>query len=297
MSASSAERRGVGHGWRVAGVRGLVVRRLRPDAYWGGCERGHDAVLYVRHIIRPLRLTSMPRLPQAIVPFDCSDKKIHETWTPKRARDLANLPSPFRALLIGPPGGGKSTVAVNLLIHQRRRFDELYVIHEDYREDGTGSTEYDHADPTVMLADVPPLEYWNEVCSGDDPDGPPVKRLIIIDDLEFTSANKERLRNIAILFRYVSTHKSMSVILAHQSFFDIPTLLKKTASIFIVWKPRATSEYALLDNRCGLPKGTLRMLFKDIATGERDSIMIDHTANSPAPLRLNIWQPISIDTD
>ena len=39
-----------------------------------------------------------------------------------------------------------------------------------------------------MLGDVPPLEYWNEVCAGDDPDG--LKRLVILDDLELTGANK-----------------------------------------------------------------------------------------------------------
>ena len=239
----------------------------------------------------------MPRLPQAVVAFDCSDKKVRETWTPKRARDLANLPSPFRAILIGPRVGGKSTVAKNLLIHQRKRFDELYVVHEDYREDGTGTTEYDDADPSQMLGDVPPLEYWNEVCAGDDPDGPPVKRLVILDDLELTGANKERLRNLALLFRYVSTHKGMSIILCHQSFFDVPAVIKKCANVFVLWRPRASSEYALLDNRCGLPKGSLRAMFADVAPEERDSIMIDHTPNSPAPIRLNIWTPVEIATD
>ena len=117
-------------------------------------------------------------------------------------------------------------MAMNLLIHQRKRFDDFYVVHEDYREDGTGATEYDDCGPTAMLGDVPPLEYWNEVCYGDDPDGPPVKRLVILDDLELTGANKERLRNLALLFRYVSIHKGMSVILCHQSFFDVPSVVK-----------------------------------------------------------------------
>ena len=38
-------------------------------------------------------------------------------------------------------------------------------------------------------------------------------------------------------------------------------------------------------------------MFADVAQGDRDSIMIDHTANSPAPIRLNIWQPVEIATD
>ena len=124
----------------------------------------------------------MPRLPQSVIAFDCSDKRVHDTWTPSRARDLSNLPSPYRALLIGPPGSGKSCLAKNLLIHQRPRFDEMYVIHEDYREDGSGTTEYDDCDPTAMLGDVPDLSFWNEVCAGDDPDSPPVLRLVVLDD-------------------------------------------------------------------------------------------------------------------
>src|SRR4051794_28078512 len=44
--------------------------------------------------------------PQAIVPFDSSDKRLKEKWTAERAKDLANLPCPFRMLLLGPPGGG-----------------------------------------------------------------------------------------------------------------------------------------------------------------------------------------------
>ena len=238
----------------------------------------------------------MPRLPQAIVPFDCSDKKISEGWTPKRARDLANLPSPFRALLIGPPGVGKSTVVKNLLIHQRPRFDELIIIHEDHRADGSGTTEYDDCDPTHMLGDIPSLEAWGELCAGDDPDLPK-KRLVVLDDLEFSRADKTRLQNLAVLFRYVSSHKGMSVALLHQSFFDTPTIVKKCSNFICLWRPRANSEYALLDNRCGLGKGTLRMLFDEVAPGERDSVAVDHTPNTPAQLRLNIWQPIELIAD
>ena len=228
------------------------------------------------------------------MPFDCSDKKIRDTWDARRSKNLANIPSPFRALLVGPPGVGKSTLVKNLLIHQRPRFDELIIIHLDHRDDGSGSAEYADCDPTHQLAEIPSLDEWDQLFSGDDPDRP-TRRLVVLDDLEFERADKSRLQNLGTLFRYVSSHRGMSIALCHQSFFHVPTIVKQTSSVFILWRPRATSEYALLDNRCGLPRGTLHMLFNEIATGEQDSIMVDHSPNTPAPLRLNIWQPITLD--
>ena len=52
-------------------------------------------------------------LPCKIIPFQNGDKTAEETWTSpikNRARDIGNFPNPSRVLLIGPPGGGKSTL-------------------------------------------------------------------------------------------------------------------------------------------------------------------------------------------
>jgi hypothetical protein len=62
------------------------------------------------------------------------------------------------------------------------------------------------------------------------------------------------------------------------------------ANIYIIWKPRARNEISMIENRVGLEKGTLRKLFDKVAIGHRDSICIDLTENSPAKLRMNIWE-------
>ena len=102
------------------------------------------------------------------------------------------------------------------------------------------------------------------------------------------------MKNLAILFRYCSTHKGLTIYFAHQSFFDVTSLVKKMANIYVLWKPRAYSELALIENRVGYAKGTLKELFQTVATGHRDSITVDLTENSPAPLRKNIWERISV---
>jgi len=226
--------------------------------------------------------------PKRIIGIKNKDKEGAESWNPSRAKDMGNFPSPARILLLGTCGVGKSTPIKNLILHQRPRFQEVYVIHED----AEFTKEYDDLEPTEMLDDVPGIDFWEL------PEGSPyIKRAVIVDDLELTSANKTRMKNLAILFRYCSTHKGLTVYFAHQSFFDVTSLVKKMANVYVLWKPRAYSELALIENRVGYPKGTLRELFRTVATEHRDSICVDMTENSPARLRKNIWQKIEVQDE
>jgi hypothetical protein len=102
---------------------------------------------------------------------------------------------------------------------------------------------------------------------------------------------------LAILFRYASTHKGLTIYFAHQSFFDVMGLIKKMSNVYILWKPRARTELSLIEDRIGMPKDSLKILFKDIATGPMDSICVDMTRNSPQMLRLNVWKPIDFDPE
>lgn len=230
-------------------------------------------------------------LPQEIVLFDCVDKRLKEKWTRKRAEDLWNFPSPFRMLLLGEPGGGKSCLIKNVVIHQRPYFDKVYVVHEDHSDDPEcpGTTEYDDLDATAIMSEVPNLAYWNNELAQDDPDGPPVKRLCILDDLEMKGA--ERLKNLQTLFRYVSSHKGVSVCLAYQQFFGLEPVIKKLSNIFVLYRPRDRDEVGRIEKRVGLEKGTLKELFQTFCKGAHDSICVDLTG-SPAPLRFNIIHPI-----
>jgi hypothetical protein len=108
--------------------------------------------------------------------------------------------------------------------------------------------DYDDLEPSAIMDDVPPLAFWSDLPDRDEA-GKRIKRAVVVDDLELTHANKERLKNLGILFRYASSHKNMSVYFCHQSFFDIPTLIKKMANVFIIWRSRARNEMALIENR------------------------------------------------
>jgi hypothetical protein len=68
---------------------------------------------------------------------------------------------------------------------------------------------------------------------------------------------------------------------------------KKVADVFVVWRSRAKNELHLIENRVGLPNGSLTEIFDAFGRDARDSVCIDATRGTPAPLRWNIWKPIS----
>lgn len=223
----------------------------------------------------------LPRPPKRIQAIRNKDKIGSEGWDERRAKNIGNFPSPSRLLLLGNCGRGKSTLVKNLIMHQRPRFKEVYVIHED----AEFTKEWDDIQPTQMLSEVPGIDFWER-------DGSFIKRAVVVDDLEVGVAHKERLKNLAILFRYCSTHKGLTVYFCHQNFFSTPPIVRKMASVFVIWKPTALNEMGMIANRVGYRTEDLEELFKTVATKHRDSICIDLTENTPAPLRLNIWKKI-----
>ena len=226
---------------------------------------------------KPLR-----RPANEIVYIKNKDKVGHEEWDEKRSRDIGNFPSPSRIVLIGACGCGKTMLIKNLILHAMPRYEEVYLIHPDIEH----SREFADMDLTAELDEIPDVSYWTPA------DGKHKKRCLIIDDLEFTSASSEALARLGLLFRYVSTHKSMSIFFSHQSWFNVPGLVKKMSNVFVIWRPKPRNELELITNRVGMKKGDLKLLFDTVATKHRDSICIDMTENTPAPLRLNIWKPI-----
>ena len=236
------------------------------------------------------KIKKLPKISNEIVVIKNKDKQNHEAWSSGRSKDISNFPSPCRIVLLGGVGKGKTNLLKNLILHKSPMFDEIVLCHPDIEH----SHEYDDLDVSDKIDEIPDLSYFNY------DDDPKKRRLLIIDDMEFEAANKQRLKNLAILFRYGSSHKGLSIYFSHQNFFSVPTIVKKLASVFIIWKPTARNELTLIENRVGMPKGSLKHLFKTVASGHRDSICIDMSENTPAPLRLNLWKilkPVQSSSD
>lgn len=227
-------------------------------------------------------------LPRRILPLKNVDKTDHEKWDDLHKKNIANFPCPSRICIIGPAGVGKTNLCKNILLNARPLYDRVFLIHPDIEV----SKEWDDIEPTDYQQKIPPLEYFSDVIDSDSK----LKNVIVIDDIEFTAKNKDELQNLGLLMRYLSTHRNMTVIFSHQSWFDIPPIVKKMSNVYIIYKPKARTELALIENRCGVDKGLFKHIFNTIAKGYRDNICYDNTENTPAPLRLNLFDILNVRT-
>ena len=159
-------------------------------------------------------------------------------------------------------------------------FKELCIIHGD----SDCTKEYEDVEPTMMMTEFPPIEFF---------DGSQ-KTLVIIDDVEYSSMNKEQQGRMNKLVRPGSSHKNLTLYFTHQNFFSLPILVWKSCNVFIIWKPRALGELKMIANRVGMRAEELEYIFDNICTEYRDSLCIDLHYKTPALLRKNIWEPIDL---
>ena len=204
-----------------------------------------------------------------------------ESWKDP-GRTLACLPHPCRVLALGGVGRGKTnTLKLLFLEHQKTKnpFVELIVVSPE------SSTEWDDAQPTLIINDLPSPELFN----------PERKTLLVIDDFELTGLNTSQKKALSTLFRYVSSHCNVSIYMSFQSFLDCPSIARKCASTFVIWDSASRLERSMICNRVGLSKGSLDYLFRYVADGEYDSITIDRTVGTPHFIRKNLYEAIDED--
>lgn len=214
--------------------------------------------------------------PKQIIKLANADKGFHEHWEPDR--DMLNLPHPFRAIIAAPPHSGKSTVIKNILLRADPPFKKIVIVHCDPEN----TAEYEDIDKVELVAHVPMPDEW---------DGE-TKTLCIIDDIELKILSNEQKTALSRLFGYVSTHKDTSVCLTSQDPYQIPSICRRSANVFILWKLVDLNALVMTARKTGYSAEDYRYFFTCLAKNRHDSIWIDMTENSPYPLRLNGYIPI-----
>lgn len=207
-----------------------------------------------------------------IIVFKNKDKEgWYEEW--QKGRDLMNFPHPFRMIISANPGSGKTNMIKNVIVRAKPYFKRIYLCHFDEQ-----TKEYDDID-VIKLDEIPD--------SRSTLFRPSIKSLLIIDDYDFKSLNYLQLNNLRSLFKYGSTHRGLSIIIATQDFFHVPSIIRRLSNVYFIW--RGSSDLDSLwqiGRRVGYTKEEFRQLM-DLCCNKFDQICIDMTVSSPAPVRYN----------
>lgn len=217
------------------------------------------------------------KLPDKIIPIKNKDKLWHESW--HKNRNLLDIPHPYRGVILGPPGVGKSTTVKNLLVRAKPEFEEIYLIHCDVEN----TKEYDDLD-VEKLQEIPEPSEW----SGER------KTLVILDDLEFKLMPKDQKRCLDRLYGYCSTHLNISVVLCAQDSFNVPPSVRRCASLWILWKISDIDSLMTIARKCGMKTSHFKMIFDRLMKDHHDSLWIDLSKGSPMKHRKNGYEAINL---
>lgn len=211
------------------------------------------------------------------LPNSDKDGGWHEHWDEK-THGYSRLVHPFKALFTSRPNGGKTTAMINCFLQIQtgdRPFETVIVIQP------STSKEWDIIDPTVILSDIPDPDTLVDRDNG--------KTLLIIDDFDMTKLNRTQQQKFSMLFRYISSHHNISVMLSYQDFFSVSTLLRKCCNYFFLWKVNSKDELTLIAKRVNLDKHVLKKLFKQYLHKKQDFLLIDMVTDT---IRKNLFELI-----
>tara|TARA_R110000744_G_scaffold206441_4_gene325028 strand:+ start:1048 stop:1767 length:720 start_codon:yes stop_codon:yes gene_type:complete len=216
-------------------------------------------------------------LPNELIFLPNADKQSHEKW--KDGRNLLNFPKPYRMLLFGSPGSGKTNFIHNVIMRADPPFEKIYVFHPDPE-----SREYAMLGNHVEMLDSMPSKLFCD---------PKLKNLLILDDIEYKNLNKEDKASFDRLSGYTSTHRNCSLMITSQDAINVPASVRRNTNIFILYKnvPDLNS-LAQIASKVGLNADKLFSIFDNCMQGQRDNLTIDLTQGSPAKFRVNGFRKI-----
>ena len=217
-------------------------------------------------------------LPDKVIPFVSPDKLTDECWDAKR--NLANFPTPYRMIICGPVGSGKTAMIKNILLRAQPCFEAIYCRHND--------PEYSEL-KELGAAILEKLPDPSEIADGEH------KIALIIDDFKIDNWDRDEKDNLARLLQYGSSHKNISVMLCSQRLFNVPVALRACMNLFIVYKSPNLADMDAIAPRVGMTVDEFRELWKKNLESRFDSVCIDLTAGTPAPFRKNLYEVVGAD--
>ena len=194
--------------------------------------------------------------------------------------NIHGLKIPFRMLIIGGSGSGKTQTLMNIIHNMNDTFNEIYVITKNKQE-----PIYEYLEDKLGSKGVSVIEGIDNAPDLDKDINKKDQTLIVMDDLVL-EANQRPLEEYFIRAR----KQNCSLIYISQSYYAVPKMIRKNLNYLIIKQLsslqdlfRIMREYSLGDNKVQLKK-----IYDNATTDNRqDFLLVDLDAPPENRFRKN----------
>lgn len=188
---------------------------------------------------------------------------------------------PFRMIIAGNSGSGKTQTLLNLLYNMPDTFEKIFIVTKNkdeplynYLEDKLGEDGLSIKEGITELPDVDSLNKEEN-------------NLIVLDDLVNEPSKQQR----PICDYFIRARKkNCSIIYISQSFYGVPKLIRDNISYLIIKQVSSMKNLTMICRECslGIDKKQLKKIYDDATDTKQDFLLIDLEGDKDERFRKNL---------
>jgi ABC-type dipeptide/oligopeptide/nickel transport system ATPase component len=204
--------------------------------------------------------------------------------------DTHHIKLPFRMIIAGNSGSGKTQTLLNLLYNMPDTFEKIFIVTKNkdeplynYLEDKLGKDGLSVKEGLTELPDVDSLDKEQN-------------NLIVLDDL--VNEPLKQQRPVADFF-IRARKKNASIIYISQSFYAVPKLIRDNISYLIIKQVSSMKNLTMICRECslGIDKKQLKKIYDDATQSKQDFLLIDLEGDKDERFRKNFDEIYVLDEE
>ena len=194
--------------------------------------------------------------------------------------DTHHIKLPFRMIIAGNSGSGKTQTLLNLLYNMPNTFEKIFIVTKNkdeplynYLEDKLGKDGLSVKEGISELPDIDSLDKEQN-------------NLIVLDDLVNEPLKQQR----PICDYFIRARKkNASIIYISQSFYQVPKLIRDNISYLIIKQVSSMKNLTMICRECslGIDKTQLKNIYDDATKSKQDFLLIDLEGDKDERFRKN----------
>lgn len=204
--------------------------------------------------------------------------------------DIHHIKLPFRMIIAGNSGSGKTQTLLNLLYNMPDTFEKIFIVTKNkdeplynYLEDKLGKEGLTIKEGLTELPDVDSLDKEQN-------------NLIVLDDL--VNEPLKQQRPVADFF-IRARKKNASIIYISQSFYAVPKLIRDNINYLIIKQVSSMKNLTMICRECslGIEKKQLKKIYDDATQKKQDFLLIDLEGDKDERFRKNFDEIYVLDEE